>query len=56
MAKIFLSYRREDSAEVAGRIYDRLRVPTSRHVNVFDAMDEEPQRDCGNLIQIAQNH
>ncbi len=25
MAKIFLSYRREDSAGVAGRIYDRLR-------------------------------
>ena len=26
MAKIFLSYRREDSAGVAGRIYDRLRA------------------------------
>ncbi|MGB2611675.1 MAG: toll/interleukin-1 receptor domain-containing protein [Isosphaeraceae bacterium] len=25
MAKIFLSYRREDSRGVAGRIYDRLR-------------------------------
>jgi len=25
MAKLFLSYRREDSAGVAGRIYDRLR-------------------------------
>ena len=27
MAKIFLSYRRQDSAGVAGRIYDRLCVP-----------------------------
>ena len=26
MAKIFLSYRRQDSAGVAGRIYDRLRA------------------------------
>jgi hypothetical protein len=28
MSKIFISYRREDSADVTGRIYDRL-------VNVF---------------------
>jgi hypothetical protein len=26
MAKIFLSYRRQDSAGIAGRIYDRLRA------------------------------
>ena len=26
MAKIFLSYRRRDSAGIAGRIYDRLRA------------------------------
>jgi TIR domain len=26
MSKIFLSYRRQDSAGVAGRIYDRLRA------------------------------
>ena len=26
MPKIFLSYRREDSAAEAGRIYDRLRI------------------------------
>ena len=26
MSKIFLSYRRQDSAGIAGRIYDRLRA------------------------------
>ena len=36
MAKIFLSYRREDSAGVAGRIYDRLRVPFGPDSVFFD--------------------
>src|SRR5271166_6999964 len=36
MSKIFLSYRREDSAGVAGRIYDRLRVPFGPDSVFFD--------------------
>ncbi len=36
MAKIFLSYRREDSASVVGRISDRLRVPFGPDSVFFD--------------------
>src|SRR5512147_2143033 len=36
MPKIFLSYRREDSAGVAGRIYDRLRVHFKPNSVFFD--------------------
>ncbi len=36
MSKIFLSYRREDSAGVAGRIYDRLRDHFGRDAVFFD--------------------
>ena len=36
MAKIFLSYRREDSRGVAGRIYDRLREPFGPDSVFFD--------------------
>ena len=36
MAKIFLSYRREDSAGVAGRIYDRLRAHFGPDAVFFD--------------------
>ena len=36
MSKIFLSYRREDSAGIAGRIYDRLCVHFGPHAVFFD--------------------
>jgi hypothetical protein len=41
MAKIFLSYRRNDSADAAGRIYDRLEACFGRD-NVFMDVDTIP--------------
>src|SRR6516164_9574091 len=41
MSKIFLSYRRQDSAGVAGRIYDRLRSHFG-HDAIFMDMDSIP--------------
>ena len=41
MAKIFLSYRRQDSAGVAGRIYDRLRAHFGKDA-VFMDIDSIP--------------
>ncbi|HEX8068402.1 MAG TPA: toll/interleukin-1 receptor domain-containing protein [Pyrinomonadaceae bacterium] len=41
MARIFLSYRREDSAAVAGRIHDRLRTHFG-HESVFMDIDTIP--------------
>src|SRR5262245_32492556 len=41
MSKIFLSYRRQDSAGVAGRIYDRLRAHFGEDA-VFIDLDSIP--------------
>lgn len=40
-AKLFLSYRREDSQEITGRIYDRL-VAAYRAENIFKDVDNIP--------------
>jgi len=45
MAKIFLSYRRQDSAGVAGRIYDRLRDHFGNDAVVMD-IDSIPFRSA----------
>lgn len=41
MTRVFISYRREDSAETCGRIYDRLEGSLGRH-NVFKDVDNIP--------------
>lgn len=41
MAKVFISYRREDSAETCGRIYDRLEASFGRQ-SVFKDVDNIP--------------
>ena len=41
MTKIFLSYRRDDSADISGRIYDRLIAKFGRE-NVFKDLDSIP--------------
>src|SRR5258708_4264580 len=41
MAKIFLSYRRVDSATMAGRIYDRL-ILRFGEKNIFKDVDDIP--------------
>src|SRR5258706_14605852 len=41
MTKIFISYRRDDSADIAGRIYDRLVAKFGRD-NVFKDVDSIP--------------
>ena len=51
MAKIFISYRRSDSAAISGRIYDRL-VAKFRRKNVFKDVDDIPAGvDFGSYIQ-----
>src|SRR5262252_1711665 len=44
MAKIFISYRREDSADIVGRIYDYLTPPLGPflHEDVFKDVDTIP--------------
>ena len=41
MSKIFISYRREDSADVTGRIYDHL-CRTFRSEDIFTDVDSIP--------------
>src|SRR5258708_5794808 len=41
MSKVFISYRREDSADVSGRIYDRLCRPYGAE-NMFKDVDTIP--------------
>ena len=41
MSKIFISYRREDSADTCGRIYDRLRDRFGKDA-VFKDVDSIP--------------
>src|SRR5260370_24118317 len=41
MAKVFISYRRADSASICGRIYDRLVAKFGRK-NVFKDVDDIP--------------
>jgi hypothetical protein len=41
MLAVFISYRREDSADVTGRIYDRLAAEFERP-NVFKDVDSMP--------------
>ena len=51
MAKIFISYRRTDSAASSGRIYDRL-VSRFKRKNVFKDVDDIPAGvDFGSYIQ-----
>ena len=51
MARIFISYRREDSAASAGRLHDRLREHFGRN-NVFMDVDTiEPGLDFGEVIE-----
>lgn len=51
MAKVFISYRRADSAAISGRIYDRL-VAKFRRKNVFKDVDDIPAGvDFGDYIQ-----
>ena len=63
MAKIFLSYRRQDSASEAGRIYDRLRAhfgPDSVFIDVnsvplgvdFQEHIESVLRDCDVFLAV----
>src|SRR5579872_4347999 len=44
MSKIFISYRREDSADIAGRIYDNLTPPVGPFLrdDVFKDVDTIP--------------
>jgi hypothetical protein len=67
MAKIFLSYRREDSAGVAGRIYDRLHAhfgPDSVFIDVdsvplgvdFQEYIESVLNHCGVLLAVIGPH
>jgi len=67
VAKIFLSYRRQDSAGVAGRIYDRLRAhfgPDSVFIDVdsvplgvdFQEHIESVLNDCGVLLAVIGPH
>ena len=67
MAKTFLSYRRQDSAGVAGRIYDRLRAhfgPDSVFIDVdsvplgvdFQEHIESVLNDCGVLLAVIGPH
>lgn len=41
MARIFISYRRDDSASISGRIYDRLVAKFGRK-RVFKGVDDIP--------------
>ena len=51
MAKIFLSYRREDSRGVAGRIYDRLRGYFGLDSVFFDVDSVPPGADFPEYIE-----
>lgn len=51
MAKVFLSYRRADSAPFAGRIYDRLVMRFGRKSVFKDVDDIPPAVDIANAIQ-----
>jgi hypothetical protein len=42
MPRIFISYRREDSEHIAGRLYDRLHAHFGRD-NVFMDIDRRPE-------------
>ena len=51
MAKVFISYRRTDSAAISGRIYDRL-VEKFKRKNVFKDVDDIPAGvNFGDYIQ-----
>jgi TIR domain-containing protein len=47
---VFISYRREDSAGFAGRIYDRLRRELDRDSLFFDVDNIEPGLDFVNIL------
>ena len=56
MAKIFLSYRREDSRGVAGRIYDRLCGYFGRDAVFFDVDSVPPGVDFPEYIESVLSH
>ena len=56
MAKIFLSYRREDSRGVAGRIYDRLRGHFGPDAVFFDVDSVPPGVDFPEYIESVLSH
>ncbi len=51
MAKIFISYRRDDSADYAGRLYDRLAGHFGRDQVFMDIDQIEPGEVFGNVIK-----
>ena len=51
MAKIFLSYRRDDSAGYAGRLYDRLRNRFGRQQVFMDVNAIEVGEDFAHVIE-----
>jgi len=51
MVSVFISYRREDSAGHAGRLYDRLCARYGRDVVFIDRDDLLPGQDFGNAIE-----
>ena len=56
MAKIFLSYRREDSRGVAGRIYDRLCAHFGLDSVFFDVDSVPPGVDFPEYIELVLSH
>ena len=55
MAKIFISYRRDDSAAHAGRLYDRLEGHFGQGQVFMDVVAIEPGLDFAQVVQQAVN-